>query len=945
MTAEHPATNDPTYARVTKYIVADEPNNSGWWDAVCPLHPDTKRSAGFNFKTGRWKCFKCGSGDLDSLVDRIEAREAAGFIPGDDNVVPISSARGRRSSGSPAKDLPTLLDVEEWSDGLLDNPVRMEELHNKRGISPETLAKFKVGWHPEQRAYTIPIIDSSGSLVNIRMYRITAGSGPKIWSWGASQFDANRLFPEQVLDGEDTILITEGEWDALLAIDKGIPAVSGTTGAKQWQKRWDRRFEGKTVYICYDRDQAGDEGSTKVAEHLEGIARAIYLVELPLAWSEKNGLDITDYFHEEGRSASDFKKLMHNARIYAAPQDGQPVEVSVKESYNPDLAGQTMSMTVHVVGRSLRQYLLPQTVAYSCNQSAGKTCIGCPMNDAEGSLETKIPTNHPVVLSVMDVRDSARDEELRKYIKAHKCNRLEIKVREKMNAEMLVVRTSLDHADESDGDFATRTVVNVGEYGTDANRVVKVIGTTYPNPKDQESLFQSWRIEPVESSLDTYDITDRDIELMKVFRPARGQTPLRKIGDVARDMAANVTHIINREVLHIAMDLVWHSVTSFDFAGQTMERGWLELLVVGDARTGKSEVATKLSRHYGFGRMVSCESASIPGLLGAVKPMPGAAKQWTLEWGAIPLNDRRLVVLDEAGGLTTDQIGQLSSVRSSGIAEIVKAETQQTKARTRLIWLSNPRDNKSGMAGYTWGIWAIPPLIGSQEDIARFDLAMTVSTNDVPAELINRRQSAGHRHTYTSDACHALLRWVWSRKRDQVVWDNEAEDAVFAAALELGKSYVPDPPLIQAQNVRQKIARTAVAIAARTFSTDATHSKIVVSKEHVESAVTFINWLYSSRDFGYKAISERHFEDQRRAAESMQDVKEYMYTRPGLARFLIGTGGSFRRQQMEEMLNLSREEANLVINKLAGMNMIKSNTDFDYRIQPHLNSVLRETKE
>jgi hypothetical protein len=327
-----------------------------------------------------------------------------------------------------------------------------------------------------------------------------------------------------------------------------------------------------------------------------------------------------------------------------------------------------------------------------------------------------------------------------------------------------------------------------------------------------------------------------------------------------------------------------------------------------------------------------------------VKPLPGN-KGWVLEWGEIPLNDRKLVVMDEAAGLTPDQIGQLSSVRSSGRAEIIKAERHQTHARTRLIWLSNPRDNRLGMGAYMYGVRAIQPLIGNQEDIARFDFAMTVAGDDVSLDVINSRNTTPRPHVYSAAACHALVRWVWSRKREDVVWAREAEDAVYAHSRELGRMYVADPPLVQGQNIRTKIARIAVAIAGRTFSTDETRTRIVVEKIHVESAVTFLNYIYGLPSFGYREASEREQAEKHMAANYMDDVKEYMYARPGLARFLIASGGDFRAQQMQEQLNMTREESNLVIQKLSMMSMIKSLDAWTYRITPYLNTVLRETKE
>jgi DNA replicative helicase MCM subunit Mcm2 (Cdc46/Mcm family) len=89
---------------------------------------------------------------------------------------------------------------------------------------------------------------------------------------------------------------------------------------------------------------------------------------------------------------------------------------------------------------------------------------------------------------------------------------------------------------------------------------------------------------------------------------------------------------------------------SFDFDGKRIQRGWLELLIIGDTRTGKSEVAVRLCKFFNAGEVVSCEAASFAGIIGGLQQY-GGAKEWSINWGAIPINDRRLVVLDECGGL------------------------------------------------------------------------------------------------------------------------------------------------------------------------------------------------------------------------------------------------------------------------------------------------------
>jgi hypothetical protein len=247
------------------------------------------------------------------------------------------------------------------------------------------------------------------------------------------------------------------------------------------------------------------------------------------------------------------------------------------------------------------------------------------------------------------------------------------------------------------------------------------------------------------------------------------------------------------------------------------------------------------------------------------------------------------------------------------------------------------------MTDYTYGVQAIRPLIGNPEDIARFDLAISVASRDVGADVINQARRPGTQR-YPREAASALLRWVWSRTPDQVVWDDGAVSAVYRAANDLGSRYVEDPPLIQAANVREKVARLAVALAARLFSTDERGEDIIVTRGHVKAAVAFIDKLYSMEGFGYAERSEEVIED-RRAAEQPSNKKAAklaLKRNAGLARFLRGAG-KFRRQDLEEVLNTDREEANAIISELLELRMIYKDKG-DVRLTPTLHELLREVR-
>jgi hypothetical protein len=184
--------------------------------------------------------------------------------------------------------------------------------------------------------------------------------------------------------------------------------------------------------------------------------------------------------------------------------------------------------------------------------------------------------------------------------------------------------------------------------------------------------------------------------------------------------------------------------------------------------------------------------------------------------------------------------------------------------------------------------------------------------------------------------------WVWTRSAENVTWMGGAEEAVFKAANDMGGRYVENPPLVQAANIRIKIARTAVAIAARTFSTDAGCEKVLVTKRHVQDAVVFIDMLYGMTAFGYRERSREAIADRAEAEANRDKIVQYLRGRPTLNKYLRSTG-KFRRQDLEEVLNVTREEANGIINTLWEARMVRKDLG-DIRVEPTLHALLRETR-
>lgn len=163
------------------------------------------------------------------------------------------------------------------------------------------------------------------------------------------------------------------------------------------------------------------------------------------------------------------------------------------------------------------------------------------------------------------------------------------------------------------------------------------------------------------------------------------------------------------------------------------------------------------------------------------------------------------------------------------------------------------------------------------------------------------------------------------------------------AAASLGKQYVADPPLIQAENVRIKIARLAVAFAARTFSTNARGELLIVRKAHVDAAVEFLNTIYATDAMGYQQYSRRMNRNIETARSHTKACRKYLRNNPELLDVLRGIGGTtFRPRDFEEQAALDRDSANMVVRKLVEWKMIRRLESGRMRIEPGLSRLLKE---
>jgi len=103
----------------------------------------------------------------------------------------------------------------------------LEYLITKRGLEEKTIRNFKIGADAGQ--ITIPIFDSDEVLVNIRRRKNPkdTSDSPKYY---AEKGCKSILFNEQVLTKNPAeLIVTEGEFDAMVLWQKGFVNVTSTT--------------------------------------------------------------------------------------------------------------------------------------------------------------------------------------------------------------------------------------------------------------------------------------------------------------------------------------------------------------------------------------------------------------------------------------------------------------------------------------------------------------------------------------------------------------------------------------------------------------------------------------------------------------------------------------------------------------------------------------------
>lgn len=815
-------------------------------NAPCPFHQDSTPSLSTRKEDGAFFCHGCGAKGT-SIIGFYEAHHA----------VTYKEATQRIFAEYIAPTVPSKL-ISRWLKELMANSPMRSWIERERGVNLFTMKSLKLGWDGER--IVIPIINEYGLCINVRRYH--AKAKPKIISYKHGYGKA-RLFPLQMFrDDEPQVLLVEGEWDAILAWQCGFNALTSTGGANNWPDEFNAYFKGKDVVICYDNDEAGQAGARLVAKSIGDAARSIKSILLPV---DKQVKDFTNFVVHTGAGRKEILRLVRRARYIKTPpgaksedtDSGAPegethINVKLHDASSAEHYYRPLSTTAHISGKRLTPFMVPKKFTIRCKIDRGRMCRSCHMSPREGVRTFSVKPNDRRLLQLVDASDTNSRRALRDIARVpHQCSTT-LDISTTRNIEEI---TLIPPIDELGGSYTARRAYYVG-HGLPSNRSYLFSGFTIPHPADQSATHVFTEAIPAQTQLENYVASEDSHQRMLKFHPIEGQTISEKIQEIELHLADHVTKIIERPVMHLAIDLVFHSPLQMYFNNEKLNKGWLEVAIIGDTRCGKGFVATELLRLYGLGEIATAENCSFAGLIGGLMKM---GNTFSISWGIIPRNTGRLVIIDETSGLRTDDIAKMTRVRSEGVAEIFKIMSEATQARTRIIWLSNTRTGRP-VNTYAYGVEAVSELFGKSEDISKLDYSLVVRGGDVAAETINAiRTPLQEDSRYDREDFRNLVMWIWTRTPSQIFFTRSATRYILEAAVEFGQRYHSSIPLVQVEDIRVKLARVSAAVAGRIFNADETGKNLVVSKRCAEYAVSFLQRIYDHPPTAYLAYSEAQF--------------------------------------------------------------------------------------
>lgn len=859
--------------------------------ACCPFHAEKTPSFTVNIETGEWYCHAgCGGGAEKEFIAR--------YYDVSTDVARNVLDYWERTKKFP---FPTAEQVDQWHEALCNMPHELSELA-VYGWTQEIVDQLRIGY--DDGRITIPIKSRAGMWVNVRRYlpvhrRASGGRNAKCMNMrGLGQ---KRYYPYEAFD-EQEIYIVEGEKDCISARAQGLNAVTSTGGSAIPSEEI-LLFKDKDVILMLDSDKVGKRNVKNYLALLRNIARSIRIVDLPVK-------DFAD-FYKEYKSADIAQYTRDYSEVQAIEENTEPVDVSlVRSEFTENLNTWIKLNRMSVVGVEPKIYTIPTKLQVVCRNAACSK--PCPLAfSSNPDTAQYIDVDPRQMLQFIDSSDSAQDTFLRKL---YGCKSVQAEPVDYINVQKVIFQESASFIDGlEESSFESR-------YGIFMYTDFRLSATLKYN-------FEACRVTDPRSQQNYYVI--RSAENLAMLRPVFDESSFEKFRKVAQRCNSvqelieehykewmPVLAIEGRPDLFGALILTYCSVTEIPWQAGII-KGWLDTMVIGDTRTGKSQMAQRFVKALGMGGYINGENARRTGVIGGVQRF---GDSWVITWGAIPMNDRGLLIIDEASGLDVDDIKDLSSTRSSGAVTLNKIVKGEARARTRLVWLSNPRSGRNLSDFYWKGYGAFQEFIPVAEDQARYDLVLTAAREDI--DVLDGIDS----ETQPKIAVwQDLINAAWGISSEDIIFPKDFKSRVRDLSRKLNEDF-GGGPLVVGVAVHEKLLRLCCAMAV--LCGDIYEGKLHVSEKHLQWADEFLRMTLQKESLAYADYIREFKRAQVKRSENTSYIRGLLTLHPAL-RVLLSSS-SFKGFQFQEILGIDRADSAKIMSDLITRGLLRPVSNATY---------------
>lgn len=864
------------------------------------VYYETNPSAGINLEKNVFHCFSCGKGlsELQFIKEYMGIEEKEASI------------------------LRNVLDTEKtteyWEATLgFGNSKTREYVNKDLGISDKVISELKLklgGVSGYQIDFPLFLF---GQLVDVANYEHQRT--PKTYRW--KQSVSGLISPYDIWreDKDHPTLICAGEKDMAIARSKNFNAVTISGGEGTLPKFFGNDFRGREIYIVYDNDTTGQKGAVKVANYVYKYTDRVKIIDLSHVCIEK-GEDLWDFFMKYNKTAKDLVTLIKSTPYYEPSNttDEYITLPSLLEGTKPKYLEKIVKCNIQVVASLEAQYALPTSILAEKISAEGGDENNTMVVGQTKSWELD-ENNLKDVLHLIDNKfNETRIKENIKNILLH-INPKEKGIIIKTTKQETVYRcTVTDFFETSDSNIkvSEHEAYCIG-FQLESGKKYKIKYTLVPHPYNGGKLTMIiLGAESAEDTVDNFKLTENKITLLKQFQVST------TLEDKMHELIERCKGIINanyNETLLETIDLWYNTPLYFKVGKSDLIRATIDAIVVAESRIGKSTTADALKKLYGLGTIVSFagSSATEAGLIGGSKLVNG---NYQTKAGIIPQMHKNAIIFEELGKANADIIKTLTDVRSSGSVRITRVSGFfEMPAVVRMLSLTNTKASKQPkpISAYPNGIEILTDLIGTPEDIARYDVMCIIG--DRGTKEIDPFYEP--MEPFTKESYQTRIRWIWSRKPEDIIISKEIYNKAVTQANKLNKIYNSYIKVFGTE-AWKKIMRIAIAVAGYTVSTDETFTKIIIQEEHIDYAVKYLVKLYDNSTFRFREFVKEEQSYTEIDPESITVLQELFIRHSTLLLHLEGNSET-NKSNLIAIAGLPNDEFNAIINRLVALKFIR----------------------